>query len=231
MVLNLLSGGAAHGLVSAVTSAFEAATGDTIEGTYGAVGALEEKLAAGAPADVVILTQKMVAALAAQGLVVSGSAVDIGAVHAAIAVRTGDPVPPIGDAPSLKATLEAADAIYFPDPEKATAGIHFARVLKRMGVADQLRGKLRTFPNGAMAMAALAAHVGGRPIGSTQATEIIGRPGIALAGRLPHEFELATIYTAAVTTRAASPENAGRLLAVLTSLEAAAVRKACGFEP
>ena len=53
----------------------------------------------------------------------------------AIAVRAGDPAPPVGDAAELRAALLAADAIYFPDPKLATAGIHFAKVLDGWGSA------------------------------------------------------------------------------------------------
>ena len=55
------------------------------------------------------------------------SAADIGTVLTAVAVRSGDPVPDVGNAAGLRAALLAADAIYFPDPKLATAGIHFAR--------------------------------------------------------------------------------------------------------
>ena len=59
--LNILSGGAAHGLVKSLASAFKAKTGLDIEGEFGAVGAMVGKLRGGLPTDIVILTAKMVA--------------------------------------------------------------------------------------------------------------------------------------------------------------------------
>jgi molybdate transport system substrate-binding protein len=47
---------------------------------------------------------------------------------------------------------------------------------------------------------------------------------------LPKEFELATVYTAAVAARAASPEQARRLVALLSSTATRALRDRAGFE-
>ena len=91
-VLCILSGGAAQGLVESLRAAFESETGHRIDGTFGAVGAMRDKLLAGAPADLLILTSAVIDGLERDGSVVSGSARDIGEVQTAIAVRHGDPV-------------------------------------------------------------------------------------------------------------------------------------------
>ena len=134
--LKILSGGAAQGLVESVRAAFESATGCGIAGTFGAVGAMRARLLAGEPADLVILTRALIDGLAKDGHVVARSAADLGTVETAIAVRHGEPLPAVGDAAALRAALLAADEIHFPDPEQATAGIHFARVLRDLGIRD-----------------------------------------------------------------------------------------------
>jgi len=228
MQLQVLSGGAAQGLVGALASQFKAETGCDIAGTFGAVGAMRDKLIGGAPADLLILTQALIAELTQSGHVVAGSAADIGIVRTSVAVRAGDPVLPIGDAAALRAALLAADAIYFPDPQQATAGIHFAKVLDRLDIGRAVAMRLRPYPNGATAMRALAAARSERPIGCTQATEILATPGVALIGPLPREHELATVYAAGVCTRATRPEEAHRLAAMLAA--ARGLRERLGFE-
>ena len=52
--------------------------------------------------------------------------------------------------------MSAAQGIYFPDPDKATAGIHFMNVLKALGLDETMRPKFRVFPNGATAMGEMA---------------------------------------------------------------------------
>ena len=102
-------------------------------------------------------------------------------------------------------------------------------MLRQLGLDEAAGPKLRTFPNGAAAMAALASQPGGRPIGCTQITEIVGTPGTALVGRLPHELELATVYTAGIAARAADPDGARQLAEVLSEPAARPHRERAGF--
>jgi molybdate transport system substrate-binding protein len=228
--IRLLSGGAAHGVVRALADSFRAATGYEIDGTFGAVGAMRDRLLAGEPADLVILTRKLVDELVASGDVVPAPRGDLGVARAGVAVRAGDSLPDISGADALRAALRDARGIYFPDPERATAGIHFAGVLAKLGVADELADRLRTFPNGATAMRALAQATDARPVGCTQITEIRSAPGVTLVGPLPAAFALATIYSVGVCTRAAQPEAARRFADLLAGNASRAERIAAGFE-
>jgi molybdate transport system substrate-binding protein len=229
--LRILSGGAAQGLVNAVAPHFEKDTGYRIDGTFGAVGAMSAKLRAGEPVDVLVLTSSLISELGREGYLSARSAVDIGVVQSAVAVRTGDAIPAIANAEDLRDALLNADAIYFPDPEQATAGIHFAKVLRTLGIWDRVATRLRTFPNGATAMRELAKSREARPIGCTQATEILNTPGVTLVGPLPAGCDLATVYTAAVCAKAAHPVASERLIKMLTGEEAREWRERAGFMP
>jgi molybdate transport system substrate-binding protein len=228
--VTLLSGGAAHEVVRALADSFRAETGYEIDATFSAVGAMRDKLVAGEPADLVIFTRKLVDELVASGHVVPAPRGDLGVARAGVAVRAGDPLPNISGAAALRSSLRDAQGIYFPDPERATAGIHFAGVLAKLGVADELADRLRTFPNGATAMGALAKAREARPLGCTQITEIRATSGVTLVGPLPAELGLATIYSVGVCARAAEPEAARRLADLLTGSASRAVREAAGFE-
>jgi molybdate transport system substrate-binding protein len=214
MTVWLLSGGAAQGLVQALAPRFKAETGSDIDGTFGAVGAMRGKLDAGEPADLVILTAALVAALEKEGKVEHGSARDIGVVPTGIAVRGQDRQPKIDGVDAVREALLAADGIYVPDLQQSTAGIHFAKVLDRLGIRAKVEVRLRVFPSGNVAMRALA-QAAGRPIGCTQITEILNTQGVTLVGNLPQEIGLATTYTAGLCTRAASPGHAKRLIEML----------------
>jgi molybdate transport system substrate-binding protein len=209
--LRLLAGGAAQPLVE------QARDGFTIDGTFSAVGAMRDKLLAGEPADIVILSRALVDGLAASGHVVAASMADVARVATAVAVRQGDAVPAIGDKEGLAAALREADEIHFPDPAQATAGIHFAKVMRELGVWQQVEPRLRLAPNGNTAMRALAVSTAQRPIGCTQETEIRATPGIVLAGPLPPGCDLTTVYTAAIVSAAREPAEAARFLARLSA--------------
>lgn len=228
--LKILSAGAAQSVVTALTARFRSETGYEIDCIFGAVGAKKARLLAGAPADLIILTQALIAGLAAEGRVLSDSCADLGRVRTGIAVRKGDPLPDIENASALRGTLLAADGIFFPDPHKATAGIHFARVLDILGIASEVEPRLKTYPNGATAMRELAQAEGVRLAGCTQVTEINGTPGVVLAGLLPREFDLATTYSVGLCTGAAATEAARRFITLLTGEPSRTLRAKAGFE-
>lgn len=228
--LHLLSGGAAQGLVTPLKERFAAQSGCDIQGTFGAVGLMKDRLLAGEPCDVLILTQALVAQLTDSGDLVRGSARPLGVVKTGVAVKDGEPVPRVESADALKAVLMGAKGIYFPDPVKATAGIHFMKVLRSLGIESQLSERLRPFPNGATAMREMARCDEAGLVGCTQVTEILYTPGVTLAGPLPKEFELATVYTAAVCSKAKEPALAAELVSLLAGPEAAALRRSGGFE-
>lgn len=227
--LHILSAGAAKGLVLAMQEQFSAARGVTFDSTFGAVGAIKEKLLAGEPCDLIILTAAIIDALSAEGRVSAGSRATLGRVYTGIAVPATHPMPDIGDAARLRSALLDARGIYLPDPESATAGIHFADVLRALGIYDSVRIRLRPFPNGAIAMRAMADA--GEPdlIGCTQVTEINYTDGVSLVGVLPREFELATTYSLAVCSNAAELALAQEFAVLLTGPEALALRVQGGF--
>lgn len=227
--LNILSGGAAQGLVKSVAPDFKKQTGLDIEGDFGAVGAMADKLRKGTPADLVVLTAVMITDLARERLVVSASVADIGLVETAVAVREGDPGVSVQDAAALRAALLAADSIFVPDTTASTAGIHAAKVLRQLGIADEVAARLKIYPNGATAMRHLAASDARRPIGCTQSTEIIATAGVKLSGSLPHGCELSTMYTAAVTSGATDPNHAKALIDLLTAADRRELRTRSGF--
>jgi molybdate transport system substrate-binding protein len=227
--LNILSGGAAHGLVKSLAAAFKAKTGLDIEGEFGAVGAMAGKLRGGLPTDIVILTSALIADLARENLVTSESITDVGLVETAMAVRTGDPLVAATDAASLRAIFLEADAIFVPDTKASTAGIHVAKVLAQLGIADDVAGRLQIHPNGATAMRHLAASKTKRPVGCTQSTEIISTEGVVLSGSLPPECALATVYTAAVVKNAAHAAQAQMLIELLSDAAQRPQRESAGF--
>ena len=225
--LKILSGGAAQGLVASLAPKFKELTGFDIDGEFGAVGAMADKL--GAPADLVILTAAIVAKLVQENLVVPASMSDIGLVETAVAVRAGDSLVTVNDAAALREALLATDAIFVPDTKASTAGIHVANVLHQLGIANEVAARLKIFPNGATAMRHLAETDALQPIGCTQSTEIISTAGVTLSGSLPPGCELSTVYTAAVTTRAAAARQAQSLIDLLIGAEQHDARERAGF--
>lgn len=227
--LKILSGGAAQGLVASLAPAFKEQTGLDIEGEFGAVGAMAGKLRSGWPADIVVLTAALIADLARDSLVTRALISDIGRVETAIAVRAADPLVSVHDAASLREVLLGTDAIFVPDTKASTAGIHVAKVLQQLGIAEAVAARLRIYPNGATAMKHLAASDAHKPVGCTQSTEIISTKGVKLSGSLPRGSDLSTIYTAAIVASAAHARQAQALIDLLTGSDQHELRAQAGF--
>ena len=209
--LRFVSAGAAQALVGSAARS----EGIEVEGSFGAVGAQLEKYRAGAACDIVILTRKQIDQLADDGRVFPETRVDLGTVPTSIAVRESDPAPDVSSADALREALLAAEAIYFPDPDMSTAGIHFDQVLQRLGIHERVSDRVRNFPNGATAMREMAKSTG-HVIGCTQSTEIRATPGVKLVAPLPKGLDLATVYSGAVDAKAADRESAARFLSGLS---------------
>lgn len=227
-VLRILSGGAAQALVRRLQPAFEAAHGCRIEATFGAVGAMKDRLLAGEPCDLLVLTDPLITDLSAQGRAVASTARQIGLVKTGVALKADAPAADVSTPEALKALLLRSGGVYFPDPAKATAGIHFMKVLAALGLVDALAARLRTFPNGATAMAQLAQAPEPDAVGCTQVTEIRMTPGVRLAGLLPPPHGLTTIYTAAVCSQATEAALAVQLTSAMAG--ASTELRECGFE-
>jgi molybdate transport system substrate-binding protein len=227
--VKILSGGAAQGLVRGLTEAFKAQTGFDIDGDFGAVGVMADRLRANAPADLIILTHALVAKLADEQQVIPASITDVGLVETALAVRAGDPRLNVTTEADLREALRAADAIFVPDTKASTAGMHVARILDQLGIAHEVASRLKIFANGATAMQGLASSTAKRPIGCTQATEIVATNGIVLSGTLPPGTGLVTMYTAGVAARAAHPAEARALIALLVGADQKELRQRVGF--
>jgi molybdate transport system substrate-binding protein len=228
--LHLLCAGAVQGLVAAIETRFQARTGARIVGRFGAVGAMQEALLGGEPCDVLVVTEPMIAALRASRNLRPESAVILGTVRTGLAVRADAEAPDVADGPALAAALRAAPGIYYPDPLRATAGRHFAKVLRRLGLEQAVAARCHTFANGAAAMRALAASQAAGCLGCTQVSEIIATPGLRALAVLPPGYELVTSYAGAITEASMQATLAAQFLALLGSDETRVLRERCGIE-
>jgi molybdate transport system substrate-binding protein len=101
--------------------------------------------------------------------------------------------------------------------------------MKSLGIWKSVAKSRRPAPNGATAMRALAASLALRPIGCTQATEILSTQGIVLVAPLPRGCDLATTYSAAATATSADPDWAMGLIELLADPALGEGRRRLGF--
>jgi molybdate transport system substrate-binding protein len=226
--LQVFAAGAVQSIAQETAADFERESGHRLHFVFGTAGALQNRIVAGEPADVAVLSQAAIAALAGRGLAAPAPQSVIGSIGSGIAIRRGAPLPRIATPEELRATLLAAGSISYGDPARgATSGMHFASVLERLGIAEQMRARTVLVPFGVEAIQRVAA--GQSDLAVSQASEILANPDVTLAGPLPRALQNATTYTAAPLARAAAPEAATAYVRYLAT-QAAVVRfRARGF--
>jgi len=230
--LRVLSAGAAKAVVQAVAASVRDEGRGDVDATFDAAGAIRAAFLARPQSEIVILPEPMLRALASEALIDPASIAAIGSVPTGVAVPHGAPRPAIGDADALRTALLGASALYCPDVERATAGIHFVRVLASLGIDAHVRGKLHAYANGATAMAAMAnADAPPGSLGCTQVTEILYTRGVTLVGGLPRPFELDTTYAVGVSAAATDSGRARRFAARLAGPATRGLRETAGFAP
>ena len=228
--LRILSAGAAQAVTERIIEAFKRETGNDVVADFGAVGAMKAKVTAGEPVDVITLTQPMIDELVGAGSVEPGSRFDLGKVGTGVAVRAGSAVPDVSNAAALRSRIQSASAIVCPDPAFATAGKIVMSLLEKLGIVDEVRGRLQFFPNGYAAMAWLGKTSASDALGITQVTEILPNKTVAYAGPLPDEFQMKAVYSVGIAAKAAEPALAKDFVARFRAESAKALLKEAGYE-
>jgi len=227
--ITLVAPGGIRAAIVKLIPEFEKHTGHKVVATFGSGLGTKRQVAAGEPFDVPIV-QPPYPEILASGHVVAGTATPLATVAVGVAVRTGDRKPDISTPDAVKRMLLAARAIAYPNGASgAAAGVSFDDTLARLGIADQMKPKIKLAQGGAGAMAALA--TGDVDIGLTFISEIITEPGVELVGPLPREISTPTALVGFLSTHARAPEAAKALLAFLSSADAAPVYRASGMQP
>ncbi|MDQ4212536.1 substrate-binding domain-containing protein [Microbacterium sp. ASV81] len=200
-----------------------------------AVGGVDaaERVAAGAPFDLVILADDALRRLAADGHIVAGTVAPLVLSQVAVAVPSesvasaGRPEgAAFADADELRAALRAVDRIGYSTGPSGTA---LVRMITAWGLAEELGPRLVQARPG-VPVATLLAH-GEAEIGFQQLSELVGQPGVRILGVLPDDAAIDTVFAGAVTTTSTDPPGARALLAFLSSAEAAALASTHSFTP
>ncbi len=231
MKIIVLSGGAAAGVVKGIQADFETSYDCLIDGTYSAVGAMRDLVVKGNPCDLVILSKALVQELVSSNHVIENSVRSLGIVPTGIAIPSSrkTPIPKIESVDDLKTAFRTAPALYFPDMQKSTAGIHFMKVMQQLGLDQELASRFKTFPNGATAMSEMTNDPDSNVLGGTQTTEINICPGVQLIGLLPPSLELNTDYTLAICKNSQNPELTLKLADILVGQASLALRQKIGY--
>src|SRR5450759_800552 len=227
--IKLFSGRGFSPVLDALIGDFERSSGHKVTISYGPGHKISERIKGGEMLDLAILPLPLIDELVKQGKIVEGSKVNIAHSDVGMGVRAGAPKPDTGSLDAFKRSLLAINLIVCSDPAiGATTSVYFTRMLERLGIADQMKTKIKfvsdthTADYVARGEADIAVQLG---------NELLAVPGVEFVP-LPPEFQTKDfIFSAGVAATAKEPEASRLLIQFLAAPAAIPVIKAKHLDP
>jgi molybdate transport system substrate-binding protein len=205
---------------------FEKATGHKVTTLFTGTLDADKRVLAGEPFDLLIMAQSSIDAHVKGGKVVAGSRVDLARSGVAVGVKAGARKPDISTVDALKRTILNAKSIGY---STGPSGNYIIALFERLGVADQVRPKLKQTATGVFVGSIIAS--GEVEIGFQQVSELSQYEGVDYVGPLPAEVQNYTTFSSGVLSNAKQAEAARALVRYITSPQAGAVYRKRGMEP
>ena len=224
--IKVLSGTGPRAAVRELVAQFERASGHRVAIEFHVNAEVKRRIDGGETFDAVVGNPEVIDELIREGKVAAASRGSIGRSGVGVAVRAGALRPDIASVEGFRKTLLAAKSVAFPG--EGASGRYFVSLLDRLGIAGEMKPKLRPMP------ASDAVEVVAR--GEAEMVVVVmprmaGVPGIDIAGPLPAELQTWIGFAAGVSASAKEPAAAQALVRFLSSAEAAPVLRAKGIEP
>jgi molybdate transport system substrate-binding protein len=230
--LRLLCAGAMHGVIDALEGTFADIVGMPVQASFTNSGGVKTRVMAGENVDVAISTAAAIDELARHGKISSATALARSPIG--VAVRAGANRPDIGTVEAFKLALASAKSIAIADPATGSpSGNFLVGLFERLSLAAALRNRIRHVGGGAGGVVVVGEAVarGEAEMAIQQMPELVGVAGLDVVGELPADLQQLTVFSAAVVATTVEDAAARRLIAGLTSLQAAAAIRAKGMQP
>jgi molybdate transport system substrate-binding protein len=227
--LRIFSGGAPKEIFLQLTPQFEQKFGHKVEYVFAVMSALRDKVAAGDKADLLVMPTNILDDYQKNGVVQAQGRAILGLVSVNAVVRTGAPKPDLSSADKVKQSILSSRAIVHATPGATPSGTHMGKLIEQLGIADAMKGKIIHRPaleGGVQLVASGEAEIGFYP-----KSEVINTEGLSLVGPLPAAIQLTTIYGAALTTGASSPDAGRAFIGFMAEPAHRAAWAHAGFDP
>lgn len=223
--VNVFVTGAARRTYDTLIPQFERASGHKLVNQYALPPDLIRKMEAGEPFDVIILSYD-VEGLVKQGKLAANSRTVFGRSGIGVAVRQGAPKPDFSTVEAFKRSLLNARTI--ATSGEGSSGRYVAGLLERLGIADQVKPKIRSGGPGESAKLISRGEV---DFVVSALPPLLGTPNIEWLGYIPAEIQSWVVFSGGLNTKAKEPEAGRALLNFLTTPAAVALFKDNGIDP
>jgi molybdate transport system substrate-binding protein len=205
---------------------FEKASGHKVTTIFTGTLDLQKRIAAGETYDLIIMAGPAIDDFIKAGTVVAGTRVNIARSGVGVGVRAGAPKPDISTTEAFKKALLAAKSVGY---STGPSGVYVIKLFQRLGIADEIKGKLKQTPTGVFVGTLLAS--GEAEIGVQQVSEMSHFPGVDYVGPLPADIQEITVFSSGIQAGAKQTEAANAWVKFLTAPAAAPAFKSRGLEP
>lgn len=218
-----------RGAMTDIAKEFEKTSGHRLSVDYATAGAVASRVQSGEAADVAIVSDSQFDALAAKGRLAAATRSGVARVGVGLFVKHGTPKAGVNSVTEFRRLMLSARAIGYGDPAAGgVSGIHMSRVVGRLGLLEELEGRVKLFPDSQAVMNAVARGDVEIGFGLTSDANLV--TGVELAAPLPADLQNFTDYSAAVVADARSETAAREFLLFLSAPVAQAIWKSKGFE-
>ena len=224
--VKLIASAAVREAVVDLVPAFEKATGHKVTTIWTGTEAITKRIRGGEVVDIVLIAAPSIDTLIAEGKLVAGSRADVAKSGVGVAVRAGLPKPDISSGEGVKNAVLAAKSVAY---SSGPSGFYVADLLKKMGIAEQIKDKVKQTPSGVQVGELIAR--GEVDLGFQQVSELLHFKGIHYLGPLPADIQHITVFSAGLHRAAPEPEAAKALVRFLTAPEAGPIIRRTGMEP
>ena len=206
--------------VDTIVKNFEMKTGINVQESYGTGVGSRRTVQEGGALDVTLLFAPFDDALKT-GNVDKGTQTVVARVRLALAVKKGLPSPDISNTAAVKKVLLNAKSVATVDPTQGSVGGAALLALEKMGIADQVKPKLKLFPGGGQVQDSVAK--GEIEVALGPYLSDMRNPGLNIVGALPPDAATPVDITAWISTNAPDKKAAMQLIDYFTSKDAALV--------
>jgi molybdate transport system substrate-binding protein len=220
--IKVLSGGAARHALEPMVASFP---GHKVSFDFQTMGRLQQSLAAGQKADLLVVTTEVLERLEKDGKLPAGRAVPLARVGIGVAVHEKAPLPDISTPEAMRRTLLASKSIVYINPKTGTSGKYVEQMFSDLNILQELKSRTILVNEG---YAVAPVGRGEVELGIHQISEIIPVPGVKLVGELPKEFQRYTVYTMVAMSEGRAVKD---FMAHLTSAQARERLSKAGYTP
>jgi molybdate transport system substrate-binding protein len=224
--LKVLSTHAVVEVLAEVAPAFERANGCSLSFSYNPTAVTKREIESGAAFDVAVIIKPALDDLAARGMILRDSCVELARCGLGVSVRAGAHKPDISTVEKFKAALLNAKSVV--RSRDGASGKAFEALLERLGLTEALRDKLVI--GGAGRIAELVARGEGE-LAVQQVPELVPVKGADYVGPWPHELQTYSLFAAGISAASKQRAAAKAFIAALAAPANAALYKAKGLEP